>query len=365
MKRLIYHVRTLMIMSSLMFLLQGCANDTGGQISEANSQEMIASAVFDTETGMAEGQQQEGQDNEDIQTTPAQWASNTKIVDVPELDFADDERLVMHAYFGLIIYNLHSERIEDSLNLQALGEYDDSACEVLVSQNADVIWIKTGTSGLLYEYSRRERKLVMIDDLTDKNVFDSFVLTTDIPPEQLPVKSYRCSKQSVSFMDGSYGTLTIGNGNITDISYIRNGKEWVLFSGQSSILPELVRQDDYFYTKFAKEGAKSAGDMFGVCCTMINLKEYAGVCMLSRNGEYSEELQKEWQTLVLTASGSEVKQTEDRACYKIYINASDASLGSGLEKGENEKYIYLKQDLDGWYLDGLWYDEPPSENWWK
>ncbi|MDE7202775.1 MAG: hypothetical protein K2O91_12945 [Lachnospiraceae bacterium] len=354
-----------MIMGSLMILLQGCVNDTGGQISETDSQERIASTVFDTETGPTEGQQQEVQGSEDIQTMPAQWASNTKIVDVPELDFADDERLVMHAYFGLIIYNLSSERIEDSLNLQALGEYDDSACEVLVSQNADVIWIKAGTFGLLYEYRRPERKLVIIDDLTDKNAFDSFVLTTEIPQEQLPVKSYRCSKQSVSFMDGSYGTLIIGNGNITDISYIRNGKEWVLFNGQSGTLPELVRQDDYFYTQFAKEGAKSAGDLFGAFCTMINLQEYAGVCMLSRNGEYSEELQKEWQTLVLTASGNEVKKTEDRACYKIYINASGASLGSGLEEGENEKYIYLKKDHDGWYLDGLWYDELPSENWWK
>ena len=36
-------------------------------------------------------------------------------------------------------------------------------------------------------------------------------LTKDIPPEQLSVKPYRCSKKSVLFADGSYGILNVRN----------------------------------------------------------------------------------------------------------------------------------------------------------
>ena len=40
---------------------------------------------------------------------------------------------------------------------------------------------------------------------------------------------------------------------------------------------------------------------------MINYGEYAGICALSEGIEYSEELQKEWNALQLTASSEEIK----------------------------------------------------------
>lgn len=366
MKDFIFHIKFLLFMTALVSFLGGCAYSAGEQSFEAETEGQAISSILESEIETPINHLDNTEEkNQDIQVLSAQWASNTRIVNMPVLDFADDQLLIMHEYFGLFIYNLSSGEIEDSLNLQALGEYDDSACEIFVSQDADMIWIRTGTSGLLYEYNRLKRKLEIIDDLKDKNIFDSFVMTKDIPQEQLPVKSYRCSQKSVLFTDGSYGILTIGCGKITDFSYIRDGEEWKLFSDKSSTLPQLVRQDDYFYKQFVKAGARSASDMFDACCTMIDLGEYVGICLLSENGEYSEELQKEWQMLELAASGVGVEETADRACYKIYINASDASLGSGLEKGKNEKYIYIKQGNDGWYLDGLLHDELPSEDWWN
>ena len=135
----------------------------------------MMSAAFDAEEEMAmdhaddAGERtNEPQTEEGIQSVPARWAANTRIVDMPVLDFADDERLVMHAYFGLFIYNLSTGEIEDSLDLQTLGEYDDSACEISVSQNADTIWIRTEASGSLYEYDRQEKKLAVIEDLRGK-----------------------------------------------------------------------------------------------------------------------------------------------------------------------------------------------------
>ncbi len=310
-------------------------------------------------------EEQVSQPNTGIKVTPAQWSANTKIAtNMPILDFADDNILILHDYFGLFIYNLNAGEIEDSIDLQALEGVDfnnDSFCEILVSQNADTIWIRPVSSELLYEYDRISKELTTTNHFTNLNIFQDFVLTKDIPPEKLPVKSYRCSKQSVSFADGSYGSLNIKNERITGISYIRSGKEWVLFSEKNCTLPELLKQDDLFYEQFVEQGSESADSLMFSYCTMVDYGEYAGICALSRSMEYSDEMQKEWNALQLTTSGVEIKTTADRACFKINIISSDASSNSSLLKGSNEKYLYLKKEDNGWYADGFWQETEPPE----
>lgn len=75
----------------------------------------------------------------------------------------------------------------------------------------------------------------------------------------------------------------------------------------------------FFYEQFVNEGAESASSLAFSYCTMINYGEYAGICALSEGIEYSEELQKEWNALQLTASSEEIKTTNDKACFK-YIS---------------------------------------------
>ena len=329
-------------------IVVGCSNS--GKL----KQEQIAAAI--NSTGKTEVHTSESPPSFNMQATPAKWSVNTKIAtDMPVLDFADDNIIIMHDYFGLFIYNLTTGEIEDSIDLQALG-YDfsnDSSCKISVSPNADTIWIWSASSELLYEYDRISRNLNLTNDISEKDIFEDFVLTKDIPPEQLSVKPYRCSKKSVLFADGSYGILNVRNEKITGISYIRDDKEWVLFSDKNCTMPELSRQDDFFYEQFVNEGAESASSLIFSYCTMINYGEYAGICALSEGIEYSEELQKEWNALQLTASSEEIKTTNDKACFKVYIISSDSSPNSGLLQGINEKYIYLKKDLtNSWYVEG-------------
>ena len=342
-------------------IVVGCSNS--GKI----KQEQIAAAI--NSTGKTEVHTSESPPNFNMQATPAKWSVNTKIAtDMPVLDFADDNIIIMHDYFGLFIYNLTTGEIEDSIDLQALGYdfSDDSSCRISVSPNADTIWIWSTSSELPYEYDRISRNLNLTNDISEKDIFEDFVLTKDIPPEQLSVKPYRCSKKSVLFTDGSYGILNVRNEKITGISYIRDDKEWVLFSDKNCTMPELSRQDDFFYEQFINEGAESASSLAFSYCTMINYGEYAGICALSEGIEYSEELQKEWNALQLTASSEEIKTTNDKACFKVYIISSDSSPNSGLLQGINEKYIYLKKDLtNGWYVEGFWNDTVPNEVWWS
>ncbi|SFG68294.1 hypothetical protein SAMN05660211_03624, partial [Enterocloster clostridioformis] len=172
----------------------GCLNS--GKL----KQEQIATAI--NSTGKTKVHTSESPSNFNMQATPAKWSVNTKIAtDMPVLDFADDNIIIMHDYFGLFIYNLTTGEIEDSIDLQALG-YDfsnDSSCKISVSPNADTIWIWSASSELPYEYDRISRSLNLTNDISEKNIFEDFVLTKDIPPEQLSVKPYRCSKKSVLF----------------------------------------------------------------------------------------------------------------------------------------------------------------------
>ena len=41
----------------------------------------------------------------------------------------------------------------------------------------------------------------------------------------------------------------------------------------------------------------------------------------------------------------EIRITDDKACFKVYINASGFSQNSSLLEGANEKYIYLDNSL--------------------
>ncbi len=353
----------LVVLSTLSTIAVGCSNTEPVQQNETEiTIETAANSMENADITISNSLE-----NSNLQVIPASWSLNTKIAtSIPVLDFADDNIVIMHDYFGLFIHNLNTGEIEDSINLQALGYdfYNDSSCKISVSQTGDIIWIWIASSELLYEYDRISEKLTIASDISQNNLFEGFVLTKDIPPEKQSVKSYRCSKKAILFADGSYGVLYIGNERITGISYIRDGEEWILFTKQYCTMPELIKQDDVFYEQFVHEGTKSADSLMFAYCTMINYGEYAGICVLSDGVAYSEELQKEWNTLQLTASSMEIRITDDKACFKVYINASGFSQNSSLLEGANEKYIYLKKKNDRWYVEGFLQDAIPDESWW-
>ena len=77
-------------------IVVGCSN------SEKLKQEQIAAAI--NSTGKTEVHTSESPPNFNMQATPAKWSVNTKIAtDMPVLDFADDNIIIMHDYFGLFI----------------------------------------------------------------------------------------------------------------------------------------------------------------------------------------------------------------------------------------------------------------------
>lgn len=59
------------------------------------------------------------------------------------LDYADEETVVFHGYFGLYVYSVSAREIIGAVDLQALGCGDtqgDSACQVLVSQDGNKVY---------------------------------------------------------------------------------------------------------------------------------------------------------------------------------------------------------------------------------
>lgn len=339
--------------------------------------DMEAEADAAAETGIALSTPLEGSDSLGISepgqnftsvAMPARWSANTKIaVRSSVLDFADDDRIIMHDYFGLFFYNLNTGEIEDSIDLKALG-YDfspDSSGRISVSSDGRVLWIWTGSTEQPYKYDCMSRKLTRMEEPDKEKLFESLVLTKDIPPEKLSVRSYHCSRESAAFSDGSYGTLHFRSERITGIFYVRGDREWEVFNENSCTEPELLRQDEFLYESFAEEGSKSASALISAYGTMIGYGEYAGICALSEGVEYSEQLQKEWNNLRLSAGAREIRTTDNQACYKFYITSSDASPDSGLVPGTNEKYVTVKKGQNGWYAEGFWKDTVPDEAWWN
>ena len=49
------------------------------------------------------------------------YVSSLRDTDLPELDYADEDKIIFHAYFGLFVYDLNSNEIVSSLNLKELG----------------------------------------------------------------------------------------------------------------------------------------------------------------------------------------------------------------------------------------------------
>jgi hypothetical protein len=76
--------------------------------------------------------------------------------DFPFLDFASDDIVIFHGYFGLFVYDLDSTQLVQSLDLQAIGceaTQGDNYCQVSVSADGNTVQLHPIASENMYVYS--------------------------------------------------------------------------------------------------------------------------------------------------------------------------------------------------------------------
>lgn len=149
-------------------------------------------------------------------------------IEGPVLDYADGERLIFHNDSGLFVYDMGSSRLDSSVNLKALGGFDDKElrnCEIFVTNDGKRVYLHPVDSQELYLYDVVGRKAtleVYDSSYYHKNNRDFFVQlrqTADCAdPDYTVWRSKDCAALSGDRQGFVY--LESGSGMLTDLYYI-------------------------------------------------------------------------------------------------------------------------------------------------
>ena len=157
-------------------------------------------------------------------------------IDGPILDYADENILIFHQYFGLFVYDITQSRLDSSVNLRELGclnAQDELDCEVFVSKAGQEVYLHPADAVNMYVYDVSSKKLV-------QQYFDreSFEHATDlfrhlkatagcVDPDYTVWRSADC----VTLTGYRYLYLESGSGMVEDIYYfVEQDRERVQFA---------------------------------------------------------------------------------------------------------------------------------------
>ena len=150
--------------------------------------------------------------------------------DMAQLDYASDDIIVFHGYFGLFIYNVKESKIVRSVDLKAINcsaTQGDNYCEVSVSMDGSIIQLHDVSSKEMYIYSVADNSLVKT---SYKPMGKPFKL---IPTSQaIKENAYVYSAESVKFDNGDLGYLVCKDFTLGTLKYIRSDKIYSIFSKQ-------------------------------------------------------------------------------------------------------------------------------------
>lgn len=143
------------------------------------------------------------------------------------LDYASDDRIIFHGYFGLFIYDIKSEKIISSLDLESIGMHytqGDNYCDVTVDSNGQIVQLNTLSKEIMYTFNIDENTLI-------KSKYKDMKNKSDIKLELLKIEdssSYYIT-HGIKLEDGELGYLKLENNTIGSLEYIRGDKVYKIF----------------------------------------------------------------------------------------------------------------------------------------
>lgn len=148
--------------------------------------------------------------------------------DMVNLDYASDEVIIFHDYFGLFIYRLDEAKIINSIDLDDIDcnkTQGDESCEVSVSKDGKIVQLHNISSEYMYVYSVEEQTLMKTDYTPLNNSFQ-LIKTQDIINETSGIYSYA----AVKFQNGDFGYLNLKGNSINSLEYVRGNKRIIIFN---------------------------------------------------------------------------------------------------------------------------------------
>ena len=169
-------------------------------------------------------------------TAPELSFEQTVGVDMAELDYASDDIVIFHDYFGLFVYDLNSLQIIRSLDLKPLScnqTQGDNYCDVSVSMDGHTVQLHPMSSENMFVYTVSDNTL---QETTYKPMKDSF-RDQFVPIEEVinSTKLGNFSHLAVRFDTGEYGYLHTEDGTIGTLSYVRGDMVLRLFDIKASL----------------------------------------------------------------------------------------------------------------------------------
>ena len=144
-------------------------------------------------------------------------------VDMVELDYASDDIVIFHDYFGLFVYDLNSKKIVRSLDLNPIGctaTQGDNYCDVTVSADGNTVQLHPMSSKNMYSYTVSDNTLQETVYVRMENRFTDFVDIVDVIDFQ---KAGNYSHTAVKFDTGEYGYLHTSDWTLGTLTYVRGG----------------------------------------------------------------------------------------------------------------------------------------------
>ena len=163
-------------------------------------------------------------------TAPELSLEQTVGVDMVQLDYASDDIVIFHDYFGMFVYNLNSLQIVRSLDLKPLNCHQtqgDNYCDVSVSLDGNTVQLHPMSSENMYVYTVSDNTLKETTYMQMENPFRSQFVSIEEVIDSTKLGNH--SHSAVLFVTGDYGYLHSEDGTIGTLSYVRGDMVFTLF----------------------------------------------------------------------------------------------------------------------------------------
>lgn len=177
--------------------------------------------------GCAKTEESSAKKNKIEPTIPKVTTQQDVGADMVMLDFASDDKIIFHGYFGLFVYDLNTEKITQSIDLKPINcnfTQGDNTCVVTVNKDGREVNLHPISSENMYVYK-------LDDNTLEKKVYiemsDHFKMSE--APRDINEKSYSYVSGSVKFSDEDIGYLAGYDMTLGSLRYVRGDKEYVIF----------------------------------------------------------------------------------------------------------------------------------------
>ena len=186
-----------------------------------------------------------------VPTSPKLSPGQTIGVGMPELDYADDNIVIFHGYFGLFVYDLETQKIIRSLDLEPIGcqqTQGSDACEVTVSVDGGKVFMRTMETKKMYVWDLTAEPKVSLYKASYDSDWpepDERFRTVDIETA-LDNSNGNYSYRAADLGNGFFGWIHTSDWTLRTLTYTREGDMmYRLFDFDSSVEEwELITRAD-------------------------------------------------------------------------------------------------------------------------